>query len=206
MMLHWFGLGTVIVSLCSFLAVHPFTPTHKQQYPRLGHFSFHPLSSSTQLSAAGATGTSSSTAAEPPAISMEGLSCTHDGGENYQLDDVSYNLPRGGKVALLGRNGAGKSTLLRILAEATCLDARFNTADMGMKFSGKITSPRNVRVAFVEQDPPMLTDVTVADALLGVVGSISEEATMNDNKNDKSVYATVRRYRIAAENVESDRK
>ena len=45
------------------------------------------------------TSTSTSTllygALEPPAISLENLSCTHDGGDNWQLQDVSYVLPRG---------------------------------------------------------------------------------------------------------------
>lgn len=141
--------------------------------------------------------------AEPPALQVEDLTCTHDGGDNYQLYEVSYNLPRGAKVALLGRNGAGKSTFLRILAEATCLDARLSTADMGMKFSGQISCPRNVRVAFVEQEPPMLADVTVADALLGMRGDMNADVL---TKNDKSVYAAVRRYRHASENVDLDRE
>ena len=47
----------------------------------------------------------------PPAISVEGLTCTHDGGGTYQLQDVSYVLPRGGKVGLVGRNGCGKVSL-----------------------------------------------------------------------------------------------
>lgn len=46
--------------------------------------------------------------AAPPAISIEGLSCSHDGGNVYQLKDVSYVLPRGAKVGLTGRNGCGK--------------------------------------------------------------------------------------------------
>ena len=39
-------------------------------------------------------------------------------GNTYQLESASYNLPRGGRVGLVGRNGCGKSTFLRILAEA----------------------------------------------------------------------------------------
>ena len=37
-----------------------------------------------------------------PAISIENLSCTHNGGETWQLQDVSYVLPRGSKMALVG--------------------------------------------------------------------------------------------------------
>jgi ATP-binding cassette subfamily F protein uup len=98
-------------------------------------------------------------------------------------------------IYIFGRNGSGKSTMLRILAENTCLDS----LDHGIKYTGKVTSPRDVRVAFVEQDPPMSADATVADALLGIRG-----ADESGSDNDKSVYATVRRYRRAVVNSETD--
>jgi ATPase subunit of ABC transporter with duplicated ATPase domains len=111
------------------------------------------------------------------------------------------------------------------LAETTCYDRTnnnaLNTIDMGMKYTGKITYPRNIRVAYVEQEPPLYADVTVADALLGIRGTITTTTSgiegkevynnnSNDNSNNdkksKSVYAVVRRYKLAAENVDSDRK
>ena len=52
---------------------------------------------------------------EPPAVTLEQVSCTHDGGDTWQLEEANYVLPRRGKVALVGRNGAGKSSLLRIV-------------------------------------------------------------------------------------------
>jgi ABC-type transport system involved in cytochrome bd biosynthesis fused ATPase/permease subunit len=45
----------------------------------------------------------------PPAIKVDGLTCSHDGGSTYQLNDVSYVLPRGGRIGLVGRNGCGVS-------------------------------------------------------------------------------------------------
>ena len=45
----------------------------------------------------------------PPAIQLDGLTCSHDGGSTYQLKDVSYVLPRGGRIGLVGRNGCGVS-------------------------------------------------------------------------------------------------
>ena len=131
----------------------------------------------------------------PPAISVQGLSCTHNGGETWQLKDVSFVLPRNSKCALVGRNGTGKSTFLKILAESTCLDSSVDTTNQGMKYTGEVTSPRDVRVAYVEQEPEILLDVTVGDALLGLGGSEAKGS---------GVYSIVRRYWKAVQNVDSD--
>lgn len=115
--------------------------------------------SSTRLSLAVSTDNSinsntdaSSSALLPPAISVDALSCTHNGGETWQVKDVSFVLPQGAKAALIGINGSGKSTLLRILAESTCGDDSFvDTSQEGMKYTGSVSSPRTLKVAFVEQ-------------------------------------------------------
>lgn len=43
--------------------------------------------------------------------------------------------------------------------------------------------------------------VSVADAILGIRG---DSRDLSGSNNNKSVYATVRRYTLAAENAESD--
>jgi hypothetical protein len=45
---------------------------------------------------------------------------------------------------------------LKIIAEKTCLDTAVDTSNSGMKYTGSVTAPRDVRVAFVEQEPPLL--------------------------------------------------
>jgi ABC transport system ATP-binding/permease protein len=139
----------------------------------------------------------------PPAITIDALTCTHDGGGKYQLKDVSYVLQRGGKIGVVGKNGSGKSTFLKILAESCCdiniKGGKGINQDEGVVYTGKIEKGKGLQVVFVEQDPPMPSDVTVADALLGIdslQGSIS-----NDKK---SVYTAVRAYRLALINSASD--
>jgi ABC-type cobalamin/Fe3+-siderophores transport system ATPase subunit len=142
----------------------------------------------------------SSTPGLPPALLLEGLTCSHDGGTVYQMKDVSYVLPRTGKVGLVGRNGCGKSTLMQILAETCCTDRDPSSLSKeGVIYTGKIECPKDIRVAFVEQEPPMPSDVTVGDALLGVVSSNGQKGGQS-----KSVYEAVRRYTHACSALEFD--
>ena len=143
--------------------------------------------------------------AQPPAISIQDLSCTHNGGETWQLKDVNYVLPRGAKAALVGRNGTGKSTLLQILAECVSYDSQVDTVDRGMKWTGEVTAPRDLRIAYVEQEPPSPSDVTVGDALFGITSLKAKDNNNNaDSSSSSSQYAVVRRYRLAVQNIESD--
>lgn len=48
------------------------------------------------------------------ALAVRGLHFSYNGGE--VLRDVSFELPAGGSLAIVGRTGAGKSTLARLLA------------------------------------------------------------------------------------------
>jgi ATP-binding cassette subfamily B protein len=58
--------------------------------------------------------------AEPPVrledgVRVEHLSFAYPGGDELVLDDVSFHLPAGAIVAVVGENGAGKSTLVKLL-------------------------------------------------------------------------------------------
>ena len=52
-------------------------------------------------------------------IEVEGVRKVYPGHEHahHVLDDVSFTVPRGMKLGLLGRNGSGKSTLIRLLGK-----------------------------------------------------------------------------------------
>lgn len=165
----------------------------------------------------------------PPAITARDLTCTFDGGNTYQLLAANYNLPRGRRVGLVGRNGCGKSTFLRILAEACGNGASASGASRSginlnndlILFTGTVECPKGVSLAFVEQEPPSPSDVTVLDALLGIItttiatttngsrssnaiSSVSSTSAAAGGENGNAVYETVRRYRLASLHAESN--
>ncbi len=122
---------------------------------------------------------------------------------------MSYVLPRGGKIGLVGRNGCGKSTLLKILAEACCptiesgKNGKILNQDEGVVYNGKIEKSKDCRVAYVEQEPPMPCDITVGDAILGIVNLSNDAASTNTNKSGAktNVYTAVKSYMIAVKNA-----
>ncbi|GMR07676.1 MAG: energy-dependent translational throttle protein EttA [Gammaproteobacteria bacterium] len=60
-------------------------------------------------------------------------------GDKLLVDDLSFNLPRGGIVGIIGPNGAGKTTLFRMLAGQEPAD------------SGEISLGDTVEIAYVDQ-------------------------------------------------------
>jgi ATP-binding cassette subfamily F protein uup len=157
--------------------------------------------------------TSSNAQPLPPAITIDDVTCSHDGGTTYQLQNVNYVLPRGAKIGLVGRNGCGKSTLLKILAEST-VDAEIGKGggsggknvinkDEGVVYTGCIEKGKGCRVAYVEQEPAMPSDITVADALLGITTAPGAVGSLViDGK--KNIFSAVRAYRLTAKNAEQD--
>ena len=67
-------------------------------------------------------------------------------GEKVLIDDLSFNLPPGGIVGVIGSNGAGKTTLFNMLTGAEKPD------------SGAITVGSTVDIAYVDQSRETLND------------------------------------------------
>jgi ATP-binding cassette subfamily F protein uup len=82
-------------------------------------------------------------------VSAEGL--TKSFGIKPLFDNISFHISEGDKIALVARNGAGKSTLLKIVAGLETPD------------EGKLWLNKEVDVAYFEQDPHLIDNLSVLD-------------------------------------------
>ena len=67
-------------------------------------------------------------------------------GDRLLIDDLNFNLPKGGIVGIIGPNGAGKTTLFRMLTGAEKPDA------------GELRIGPSVKLAYVDQSRQALND------------------------------------------------
>jgi ABC-2 type transport system ATP-binding protein len=84
-------------------------------------------------------------------------------GNNYALNNVSFEIKEGEIVGLLGPNGAGKSTAMNILTgylSATSGTVEINGVDM---LSDPIEAKRNI--GFLPEQPPLYPEMTVMEYL-----------------------------------------
>ena len=85
-------------------------------------------------------------------------------GGTRALKGVSFDVPRGEVVALLGENGAGKSTLIKILGGIVRADQGTVSID-GVPYRHRVQSAGGAghRVAFIHQDLGLIEWMTVAE-------------------------------------------
>jgi ATP-binding cassette subfamily F protein 3 len=76
-----------------------------------------------------------------PTLHVTGLKKSY--GAHVVYDGVSFRLPPGERMALIGRNGSGKTTLLRTIVGEIDADA------------GNVGKPKSYRIALHDQRPPI---------------------------------------------------
>lgn len=77
----------------------------------------------------------------------------HKGGRKYIFRDLSFTIPSGRNVAIIGRNGAGKSTLMNLLSKVDTPDSGRIITDKSISwpvglsggFQGSLSARENVK-------------------------------------------------------------
>lgn len=84
-------------------------------------------------------------------------------GENLAVDDLTFTVPQGQFLALLGQNGAGKTTTLSILTG--CLAPTAGTVKIGGH--DLLAEPRQAKrlLGYLPEVPPLREEMTVRGAL-----------------------------------------
>ncbi|HSO52237.1 MAG TPA: energy-dependent translational throttle protein EttA, partial [Actinomycetes bacterium] len=89
-------------------------------------------------------------------VVVEAAGLTKGYGDRLLIDDLSFSLPRGGIVGVIGANGAGKTTLFKLVTGEERPDA------------GELRLGPTVRLAYVDQDRARLDATqTVFEAFSG---------------------------------------
>ncbi|MCQ2214803.1 MAG: ABC-F family ATP-binding cassette domain-containing protein [Bacteroidales bacterium] len=79
------------------------------------------------------------------AISVKGKAVTKSYGDLLVLENVDFEIPRGEKVAFVGRNGEGKTTMARMIMRE-------------LEHKGEITLGHNIKIGYFAQNQADLLD------------------------------------------------
>jgi ATP-binding cassette subfamily C protein CydCD len=120
---------------------------------------------------------------EPPAprggseLRFEGVSFAYPGRTRRALDDVTFRIPAGATVALVGASGAGKSTIASLLLRFWDPDAGSVQLD-GLDLRRLQLDALRRRVALVAQDTYLFNDTLEANIRLARPEASAEELTL----------------------------
>ena len=89
------------------------------------------------------------------------------------FENISFGLDEGDKVGFIAPNGSGKSTLMSILSGREGYD------------SGRITFRKDLRVAFLEQDPVFPEGATVMEACCAQARQNGASSWLDDGEHDQ---------------------
>ncbi len=85
-------------------------------------------------------------------LTLENITKTY--GDKVLFQDLSLQISKGQKVALVAKNGTGKTTLLKVIAGL----------ETGEGENSKIIMKRDIKIGYLEQAPDFLPDQTILEA------------------------------------------
>lgn len=83
-------------------------------------------------------------------------------GENILFENITFSLHKDEKVALIAKNGSGKTTLLNIITQKDTPD------------KGKISTQKDLKIAYLPQNPDFDENNTVIEQVLNSTDQISK--------------------------------
>jgi ATP-binding cassette subfamily F protein 3 len=121
---------------------------------------------------------------------IQAANIRHAHGGNQIFEDISFEVRKGERLALIGANGAGKSTLFRIMALQVKPDG------------GAVTHQRGIRVGFLTQESGLEPDLTIHEAVALAAGDADAledhlralEAKMGEPLSDDELTAVMDEY------------
>jgi branched-chain amino acid transport system ATP-binding protein len=120
---------------------------------------------STETIAPGSSGATDSAAGKRAFFSCRSLNAYY--GDSYIVQNVSFDIPEGQILALLGRNGAGKTSTLRAIARASSPELRSGEVYLdGVALHGKanyIAAQSGIQL--VQEDRRIIQGLTVEENL-----------------------------------------
>jgi ATP-binding cassette subfamily F protein uup len=120
-----------------------------------------------------------------PALTAQHLRKSY--GVQVVLEDATFTLARGEKVALIGANGAGKSTLARILAGAETPDG------------GTVSVRRGLTVRYLAQEPELAPDRSAREVVCDAI--VAHPTDLEDGR-DRTHEALALLHRLGVDDVE----
>jgi ATP-binding cassette subfamily B protein len=109
-----------------------------------------------------------------PTAAATDASAEPDAPADPVLHDVSFDVPRGSRTALVGPSGAGKSTVLALIErfyDPTSGSVRFG----GVDIRGLDREELRAQIGYVEQDAPVLAGTFRQNLLLGAPNASDED-------------------------------
>ncbi len=91
-------------------------------------------------------------------IEVKNIWFSYESWDKFVLKDISFSVPKGEIVGVLGANGVGKSTLLKVLAGL--LPPRGGEGERGVYIDGVPVRQRNGEIAFISEAGSYLKDLT----------------------------------------------
>lgn len=131
---------------------------------------------------------------EDSVVEFKNVSYSYDG-ERKTVDDISFNIKKGERIAIIGKNGAGKSTAAKLLTGT--IRAQEGTINL----NGKDTKPMTVKeigesVGYVMQDPNTMIVKDIIKDEVGLALSLRKRSEKEIEEKTKVALETCGLYKM----------